>query len=69
VLKKEKIDDIGIQLLIQEDADRNFIKDYRIGTAPRFILIDPEGKIVEANAPSPSNPELIKLFRNLEIHY
>jgi thioredoxin-related protein len=63
VLKKEKISDIGIQLLIQEEADRNFIKDYRIDTTPRFILIDTEGEIVEANAPSPSNPELIKLFK------
>ncbi len=29
-------------------------QDYMINSIPRFILIDPEGKIVDANAPRPS---------------
>jgi hypothetical protein len=61
VLKKEKIGDIGIQLLV--GSDRNFLTDYGINGISYFILIDPEGKIVEAAAPSPSDPKLIKLLK------
>ena len=32
-----------------------FLNDFEIGTLPRYILIDKEGKIENINAPSPSN--------------
>jgi cytochrome oxidase Cu insertion factor (SCO1/SenC/PrrC family) len=60
VLKEEKIGDIGIQLIA--GADRIFLTDYGINSTSYFILIDPEGKIVEAAAQKPSDPKLIKLF-------
>lgn len=34
---------------------------------PQFILIDPEGNIVQANAPRPSDKKLIDLFNELSI--
>ncbi|MDE5611589.1 MAG: TlpA family protein disulfide reductase, partial [Odoribacter sp.] len=36
------------------DAKNEFNKDYMIISVPRFILIDPDGIIIDANAPRPS---------------
>ena len=38
---------------------------FMITGIPRFILLDQEGKIIQANATRPSNPETIKTFDNL----
>lgn len=54
----------GIQLLADKDWDSSICKDYKITGIPRFILIDTEGNIVDANAPRPSSgDELIALIR------
>jgi thiol-disulfide isomerase/thioredoxin len=37
-------------------------KNYLVMYIPTFTLIDPEGKIVNARCPRPSNPELRKIF-------
>jgi len=57
----------GIQLFADNNWKSKFVTDYVISGIPRFILIDPEGKIVNANAPRPSDPELINLFTTLNI--
>ncbi|WP_073313247.1 TlpA family protein disulfide reductase [Aquimarina spongiae] len=57
----------GIQLIADKDWKSDFVMNYGIKGIPRFILVDPEGKIVSANAPRPSNPKLIDLFDELEI--
>jgi len=48
----------GTQLI----ADNNFLSDflqvYGVKSIPRFILIDPEGKIVESKAPNPQTQSL-----------
>lgn len=36
--------------------------DYMIRSIPRFLLIDPEGKIIDAKAPRPSSEEIRKIF-------
>ncbi|WP_431127562.1 TlpA family protein disulfide reductase [Flagellimonas flava] len=48
----------GVQLIADKAWDSEFIKDYQIKGIPRYILIDPEGKIVNAMAPSPSTDAL-----------
>ncbi len=48
----------GVQLFADKDWDSQFVKDYNITGIPRFILIDPDGKIVKADASRPSSPEL-----------
>ncbi len=53
----------GIQLFAGED--KSFSKAYQISGIPRFILIDPQGNIVSANAPRPSNPNLENLLNEL----
>jgi len=48
----------GIQLFADKDWDSDFIKAYGINSIPRFIIIGPDGKIVDADAKRPSDPEL-----------
>jgi len=57
----------GIQLLAKNAWSSEFIRAYKINAIPRFLLIDPDGNIVNADAPRPSNPELVKLFEELSI--
>jgi thiol-disulfide isomerase/thioredoxin len=55
----------GIQLLADKDWKSDFVQGYKIEGIPRFILISPEGKIVNADAPRPSSPELVTLLDSL----
>ncbi|WP_353777665.1 redoxin family protein [Winogradskyella sp. 3972H.M.0a.05] len=57
----------GIQLLADKAWESDFIKNYKIDGIPRFILIDPEGNIVSADAPRPSNPKLVEMLKELNI--
>ncbi|MGH1388269.1 TlpA family protein disulfide reductase [Kordia sp.] len=57
----------GIQLMADNAWKSQFVTDYAIEGIPRFILIDPNGKIVNADAPRPSSPKLIELFNELKI--
>ncbi len=44
----------GIQLFANLSFKSDFVKKYEVKSIPRFILIDPDGNIVDANAPRPS---------------
>ena len=57
----------GVQLFAPEGPKSQFVEDYINIGIPRFILIDPEGKIVSAVAPRPSSDELINLFEEQNI--
>jgi len=57
----------GVQLLADANWKSQFITDYKINGIPRFILIDPDGNIVNADAPRPSSEKLIELFEELNI--
>lgn len=57
----------GMQLLADNGFRSQFIQDYKINGIPRFILIDPDGNIVNADAPRPSSPQLVELFNTLEL--
>ena len=48
----------GVQVFADKDWNSQFVKDYNITGIPRFILIDPNGKIVKADAPRPSSPTI-----------
>ncbi len=51
----------GIQLYAGQNME--FMEAYQITSIPRFIFIDPDGKIIDASAPKPTNKEAIsKLF-------
>ena len=55
----------GIQLLADKDWKSDFVQGFKINGIPRFILISPEGKIVSADAPRPSSPDLVTLLDSL----
>lgn len=56
----------GVQLFAGED--QSFMQEYQITGIPRFILVDPQGNIVNANAPRPSSGSVIEgLFTSLGI--
>ena len=48
----------GIQLFADKNWNSDFIKSFSINSIPRFILIDPTGKVVSADAARPSSPKL-----------
>jgi thiol-disulfide isomerase/thioredoxin len=48
----------GILLFADKDWDSEFIKALGISSIPRFILIGPDGKIIDADAKRPSDPAL-----------
>src|SRR5690554_5580134 len=55
----------GIQLMADNNWSSKFVQDYAILGIPRFILVDPEGNIVSADAPRPSDPQLRKMLDEL----
>jgi thiol-disulfide isomerase/thioredoxin len=48
----------GVQLFADKDWKSDFIEDYGINSIPHFILIDPKGNIVDADATRPSDTAL-----------
>lgn len=64
-IKKVKKDNMtGIQLYGGEGAQ--ILKDYSINGIPRFILLDMDGKLIEANMTRPSDPLTLKTLSELE---
>ncbi|WP_420580770.1 TlpA family protein disulfide reductase [Reichenbachiella sp.] len=57
----------GIQLFADSDWKSEFVKAYAIDGIPRFIIIDPEGNIIDPNAPRPSDPQTRTIFNNLTV--
>ena len=55
----------GIQLFADKDWRSDFITSYKINSIPRFLLIDPTGKIVDADAARPSDPRLTTQLESL----
>jgi thiol-disulfide isomerase/thioredoxin len=50
----------GVQVFADNDWNSKFVQDYKITGIPRFILIDPKGNIVKADASRPSSEDLVK---------
>lgn len=48
----------GIQLFADNNWNSKFIQDFGINSIPRFILIGPDGKVIDADAKRPSDPAL-----------
>ncbi len=53
----------GAQLFAH--GDNTFADAYQIISIPRFILIDPEGKVYDPDAPRPSSDEIEPLLKKL----
>ena len=55
----------GVQLFTGNGWEADFVQNYKVNGIPRFILIDPNGNIVDSDADRPSNPRLKELFKEL----
>lgn len=55
----------GIQLYADNNWESQFVRDFGINGIPRFILIDPQGKVVKPDASRPSNPKTKELLSAL----
>jgi thiol-disulfide isomerase/thioredoxin len=49
----------GIQLFADKNWLSDFIRSFNINSIPRFILIDPKGVVIDADASRPSSPSLV----------
>jgi hypothetical protein len=56
-----------VQLFTGKGWEADFIQTYKVSGIPRFILIDPNGNIVDADAPRPSSQKLTELFEELGV--
>ncbi|NGY37518.1 TlpA family protein disulfide reductase [Flavobacterium sp. XN-5] len=57
----------GIHLLADKEIESSFIAGYYIQAIPRFIILDKQGKIINSDAPRPSEPELTDLLNSLDM--
>ncbi|SHF73756.1 Thiol-disulfide isomerase or thioredoxin [Salegentibacter echinorum] len=57
----------GTQLLADKEYQSQFVQDYYIQGIPRFIILDPQGNIVDYDAPRPSEPRLKEVLNGLDI--
>lgn len=48
----------GVQLFADKNWNSDFMKSFGVTSIPRFILIDPSGKVVKSDASRPSSPDL-----------
>ncbi len=55
----------GVQLIGDDAWSSSICKDYLINGIPRFILVDKEGKIMDAKAPRPSSDEIKDILKEL----
>ena len=55
----------GVQIMAPKGWQSQFVVDYQIKGIPRFILIDPDGNVVNPSAPRPSDPELKTMLAEL----
>ncbi len=53
----------GIQLF--SNGDKNFIQKLRVNSIPRFIIVNPKGIIINADAPKPSNIKTKQILNKL----
>lgn len=57
----------GIQLFADSASHEVLSNAFNIQLIPRFVMLDPEGRIVDANAPRPSDEKLRTLLENLGV--
>ncbi|MEM6377208.1 MAG: TlpA disulfide reductase family protein, partial [Bacteroidota bacterium] len=58
----EKLEIDWSNWLLEYGKDSSLAKGIQLSGIPRYILLDPEGKIVNDSAPRPSDPKLIEFL-------
>ena len=60
--KAQKLGHTELQFIVEKGHKSKFNEDYKIGYAPRYIIIDKDGKLINFNAPFPSEPMTRKIL-------
>ena len=55
----------GIQLIADNNWQSDFVKHFGVNSIPRFILIDPNGVVINSNANRPSDEKLNQILEKL----
>ncbi len=64
---KQMVKDDGLTgIQVNTEGDRTFMKAFGIRGIPRFILLDPKGKIVDPEMTRPSQPVTLETLMNLK---
>jgi thiol-disulfide isomerase/thioredoxin len=63
-MRTEGIETSNNYLLLNANKT-SFCKKYDVNEIPRYMLVDPNGKVINDNTPLPSNPELVVLIDSL----
>ena len=53
----------GTQLF--SNGDKQFIQNLKVNSIPRFVIVDPKGNIINAEAPRPSNPKTKEILNKI----
>ena len=59
------INNIDNSLKIINNENSKFLQEQKITTIPRYIIINKEGKVINSDAPRPSDPKIRKIFDEL----
>ena len=59
----EKREMEGYQLYSGGNFESQIIEDYMVRGIPRFVMIDPQGKLIDVNAPRPSSARTEKMMK------
>ena len=60
--KAKELGHLDRQFIVKDGHKSQFNKDYRIGYAPRYIIVDSKGKLVNFNAPFPSDKKTRRIM-------
>jgi len=60
--KMEELDLTGIQLITDNGFKTDFIKWYEVTSIPRYILLNHEGIVIKAFAPSPNDNRIVEMI-------
>ena len=55
----------GLHLNLDEGETEELSKNYRLRGVPQYLLINPEGLLIENNAPHPSDSKALEILKNL----
>ena len=55
----------GVQLIADNAGNSKICLDYQVAGIPRFLLIDHEGKIIDAKAPRPSSTQIKQILADI----
>ena len=50
------------QYILSPEEEKQFMSNWGIGGIPRFIMLNKEGRIVQSDAPRPSDEKLIEMI-------